>query len=99
MPERAISVPAADTPSQRFRVFRYRRGDPGPHFDEFDVPVAESTTLLAGLRWIKRHLDPTLSVRHSCFHASCGTCGVRVNGREGLACVTQPPRGRPVLVE
>ena len=32
--------------------------------------------------------DPTLGLRHSCFHASCGTCGVRVNGRERLACVT-----------
>ena len=31
----------------------------------------------------------SLGLRHSCFHASCGTCGVRVNGREGLACVTQ----------
>ena len=40
------------------------------------------------MRWIKIHLDQTLAIRHSCFHASCGTCGVRVNGREALACVT-----------
>ena len=58
-------------------------------YDEFDVPVGPSArTVLEALRWIQLHDDPTLALRHSCFHASCGTCGVRVNGREGLACVT-----------
>jgi hypothetical protein len=39
------------------------------------------------------YLEPlTLSLRHSCLHASCGTCGVRVNGREELACVCDSPR-------
>jgi succinate dehydrogenase/fumarate reductase iron-sulfur protein len=51
------------------------------------VPLHENMTLLDGLRWIQLHRDPTLSLRHSCLHASCGTCGVRVNGREELACV------------
>jgi len=73
---------------RRFRVFRYRRGDDAPHHDEFDVPVTDASTVLEGLRWIKAHADPSLAIRHSCFHASCGTCGVRVNGREALACVT-----------
>ena len=49
---------------------------------------AERTTVLDALRWIQLRKDPTLALRHSCFHASCGTCGVRVNGREGLGCVT-----------
>jgi succinate dehydrogenase / fumarate reductase iron-sulfur subunit len=75
------------TPTRRFRVFRLRRGDDGPSYSTFDVPVAESSTVLEGLRWIKVHADPGLAIRHSCFHASCGTCGVRVDGREVLACV------------
>ena len=62
-------------------------GDDG-HFDEFDVPVEGCTTLLDALRWIQLNRDPSLSLRHSCLHASCGTCGVRVNGREELACVS-----------
>ena len=73
---------------RRLRVFRYKRGDVGPHYEEFEVPVGEPTTVLEALRWIQLHRDPTLALRHSCFHASCGTCGVRVNGREGLGCVT-----------
>lgn len=70
------------------RVHRFKRGDDAPRSEEHDVPVDERTTVLEALRWIQLHRDPTLGLRHSCFHASCGTCGVRVNGRERLACVT-----------
>jgi succinate dehydrogenase / fumarate reductase iron-sulfur subunit len=73
---------------RRFRVYRYKREDGPARFDEFDVPAAEARTVLEGLRWIQMHRDATLAIRHSCLHASCGTCGVRANGREGLACVT-----------
>ncbi len=77
-------------PVRPVRVFRLRRGDPGPHWDRFDVPVASARmTVLDALTWIRAHLDPTLDVRHSCFHASCGTCGMRVNGRDVLGCVTR----------
>jgi Fe-S oxidoreductase len=72
---------AADT-----RHLRVRRSD--GHFDEYDVPVDGCTTLLDALRWIQLHRDPSLSLRHSCLHASCGTCGMRVDGKEELACVS-----------
>lgn len=32
--------------------------------------------------------DPSLMFRHSCHHASCGSCGILIEGREKLACVT-----------
>ena len=79
---------SAEAATRRFRVHRYRREDGDAHVDEFDVPAGEISTVLEGLRWIEVHEDRSLVIRHSCFHASCGTCGVRVNGREGLACVT-----------
>jgi succinate dehydrogenase / fumarate reductase iron-sulfur subunit len=86
--------------TRRFHVFRYRRGDEAPHTDTFEVPVGASGTVLEGLRWIKVHLDPGLAIRHSCFHASCGTCGLRVDGRETLACVTAlAPSATSVTVE
>lgn len=71
------------------RVHRFKRGDEAPRTEDHDVPVDERTTVLEALRYIQLHHDPTLGLRHSCFHASCGTCGVRVNGRERLACVTK----------
>ena len=91
---------AEATETRRFRVFRYRRGDTAPHFDRFDVPIGPRTTLLDAMKWIQLHLDPSLSLRHSCYHASCGTCGVQVNGREVLMCVTGVhDLGREITVE
>jgi len=75
------------TATCHLRISRYKRDDGQQHFDEFDVPVHEHMTLFDTLRWVQLHCDPTLSLRHSCLHASCGTCGVRVNGHEELACV------------
>jgi succinate dehydrogenase / fumarate reductase iron-sulfur subunit len=87
--ETATQVAAPEGTQMRYlRVFRYKRGDPAPHYDEFEVPVGPDTVLLEALRWIQLNADPTLALRHSCFHASCGTCGMRVNDREVLACVT-----------
>ncbi len=71
-----------------FRVFRYKQGDTAPHYDTFTVTVNERTTVLEALQAIRRDQDGTLVIRHSCHHASCGTCGMRVNGKEVLACVT-----------
>jgi succinate dehydrogenase / fumarate reductase iron-sulfur subunit len=76
------------TETRRFRVFRSKRDDREPRYDSFDVPVGPRTTVLEALRWIQVHEDRSLALRHSCFHASCGTCGVLVNGREVLGCVT-----------
>ena len=75
--------------TRRLRVHRFERGSDEPRMQEFDVPVDEGTTVLEALRWIQLHGDRSLGLRHSCFHASCGTCGVRVNGRERLGCVTK----------
>lgn len=71
-----------------FRVSRFKEGDAEPHFDTFEVPVPEHGTVLDALVAIRNRMDDTLTLRHSCFHASCGTCGMRINDREGLACVT-----------
>ena len=86
--------------TRHLRVYRSNGGDGDGHFDEFDVPIEECTTLLDALRWIQLKRDPSLSLRHSCLHASCGTCGVRVNGREELACVCSPAEhGDDITVE
>jgi succinate dehydrogenase/fumarate reductase iron-sulfur protein len=73
--------------TRSFRVYRYKRDNGGKRFDEFEVPVGPHTTVLDALLWIKRHRDPSLALRYSCLHASCGTCGMQVDGREELACV------------
>jgi succinate dehydrogenase / fumarate reductase iron-sulfur subunit len=86
----------------RLRVSRFKAGDRKRHFDDFDIEVEPGATVLDALLSIRRRLDPSLVVRHSCMHASCGTCGVRVNGREVLACdtkIARLPAGKPIRVE
>jgi len=70
----------------KFRVRRYKQGDIRPHFEEFTVDCDTSTTVLVALQTVRREDDPSLMLRHSCHHVSCGTCGMKINGQEKLAC-------------
>ena len=96
-----MTAPAADQRTVRVSVFRRKEGDDPAEqrYDTFDVAVGPRAMILDALVAIRRQQDATLAFRHSCFHASCGTCGMRVNGREGLACVTPVPGGDEVVVE
>jgi succinate dehydrogenase iron-sulfur subunit len=93
--------PTAGTQTRRFRIFRQRHSAVRAHVDEFDVAVGPDTTVLDALREIRSHHDGSLTLRYSCCHASCGTCGMRVNGHEVLACVTKLAslRPGPILVQ
>ncbi|MFZ5807891.1 MAG: succinate dehydrogenase/fumarate reductase iron-sulfur subunit [Chloroflexota bacterium] len=64
---------------------RIRRTD---HWQLYSVNLPPSAYILDALEVIHRQ-DPTLLFRHSCHHGSCGSCGVRINGKERLACTTQ----------
>jgi succinate dehydrogenase / fumarate reductase, iron-sulfur subunit len=87
-------------PTVLLKIFRYGPADAAPRYDEFRVPAGPRTTVLDALLAVRRRQDPSLTVRHSCLHGSCGTCGMRVNGREVLACVTRIMElGDPVVVE
>lgn len=73
----------------QFKVLRYKQGQPAPSYQTFEVTVNDDTTVLVALQDIRRDQDPTLTLRHSCHHASCGTCGMKVNGQSVLACVVK----------
>jgi len=51
----------------------------------YEIPF-KSTTLLKALYHIKNNEDNTLTFSSSCRSGVCGTCAVRVNGKEVLAC-------------
>lgn len=51
----------------------------------YDVDM-EGATLLEVLNEIKRSQDPSLAYSSGCRSSVCGSCSVRVNGREVLAC-------------
>ena len=76
----------------RLRLRLWRTARPGrarAGFDDVVVsadPAADCVLDVIERAWAE--VDPTLVFRHACHHASCGTCAVRVNGRERLPCVT-----------
>jgi succinate dehydrogenase / fumarate reductase iron-sulfur subunit len=56
-------------------------------WQEFHVSVPEDAYVLDALEAAWRQ-DSSLMFRHACHHASCGSCGMRIQGRERLACIT-----------
>jgi succinate dehydrogenase iron-sulfur subunit len=72
------------------------------NWQDFQVTLPRSAYVLDALEEIEKQ-DPSLLFRHACHHASCGSCGLRVNGRERLACVTPladvARPGRPLRLE
>ncbi len=80
----------ADTEQYTLKVRRFQpeAGD-GPYWQEFEVELDPTLSVLDGLLQAKDRDDGSLSVRCSCRAAICGSCGVKINGRSTLACLTQ----------
>jgi succinate dehydrogenase / fumarate reductase iron-sulfur subunit len=72
------------------RVSRINRSKgSGVHFDSFQVPVQRWTTVLDALLYAKQYSDHSIAIRYSCRMASCGSCGMKINGIPRLACYTK----------
>lgn len=61
----------------------------GDQYSSFLVPVRRWTTVLDALLYAKEHLDCSIAIRYSCRMASCGSCGMKINGIPRLACYTK----------
>jgi len=72
----------------KIRRFKPESGE-GPFWEEFDVELEESLSVLDGILQAKDREDGSLAVRCSCRAAICGSCGVKINGQSTLACKTQ----------
>lgn len=76
---------------RKFKIYRYDPDkDKKPYMQEYNVDINKYNCimLLDALLAIKNHLDPTLSLRRSCREGVCGSDGMNVNGKNGLACIT-----------
>ena len=74
----------------RFTIYRYNpETDTTPYMQEYDLNDLEPGTMLRdALLRIKNEQDQSLSFRHSCGEGVCGSDGMNINGKNGLACVT-----------
>jgi succinate dehydrogenase / fumarate reductase iron-sulfur subunit len=73
-----------------FSVYRYNPDvDKAPRMQDYtlDNPEGRDMMVLDALLKLKEQ-DPTLSFRRSCREGVCGSDGVNMNGKNGLACIT-----------
>ncbi|MAZ66538.1 MAG: succinate dehydrogenase iron-sulfur subunit [Kangiellaceae bacterium] len=74
----------------KFQVYRYNPDtDKAPYMKDYelDIPAGSDMMVLDALMLLKEK-DPTLAFRRSCREGVCGSDGLNMNGRNGLACVT-----------
>ncbi len=89
-----------NSPKITVRVFRFDPGaDKAGRLEEFAVASAAPLSVMALLAKV-RELDATFCCRTStCFKGRCGSCLVRVNGRDAFGCTTLAHPGETVVIE
>lgn len=73
-----------------FSLYRYNPDvDDAPHMQEatLDIENGHDMMVLDALIHLKEQ-DPTLAFRRSCREGVCGSDGLNMNGKNGLACIT-----------
>ncbi len=84
------SSPLSSANSITLRIARYNpEQDDTSKFMEFTVPYEKWTTVLEAILEVKKHFDHSVAVRYSCRQATCGSCGMIINGKPRLACFTK----------
>ena len=73
-----------------FSIFRYNPATPEipPRLQEFQVDETPNMSLFIALNRIREEQDPSFMFDFVCRAAVCGSCGMLINGRPGLACKT-----------
>lgn len=81
-------------------VFRFEPGkEKSGQFQEFVVASKEPLSVMALLAAV-HELDPSFACRTStCFKGRCGSCLLRVNGRDVFGCMTLVKPGESVRIE
>ncbi len=75
---------------QIFSIYRYNPDvDNAPYMKDFELEIPDGSDMMVldALILLKEQ-DPTLSFRRSCREGVCGSDGLNMNGKNGLACIT-----------
>ncbi|GAA6205823.1 succinate dehydrogenase iron-sulfur subunit [Thalassotalea sp. SU-HH00458] len=75
---------------QIFSIYRYNPDvDDKPYMKEYELEIPEGSDMMVldALILLKEQ-DSTLSFRRSCREGVCGSDGLNMNGKNGLACIT-----------
>ena len=94
-------------PDYTLRIRRYNpeSGD-AAYWEDHTVEMKSHSSVLEAILEVKAKQDGSIGIRCSCRAAICGSCGVRINGKPGLACNThlqaaaeRGAGGEPIIVE
>lgn len=87
----------------RFKIYRYNpETDKEPYMQDYVLENVTRDMMLRDALIKLKAVDETLSFRHSCGEGVCGSDGMNINGKNGLACLTrahelkQPVEIRPL---
>src|SRR4051795_8570098 len=76
-------------PEYTLRIRRYSpESGEAAHWQDYDIDLDGHRSVLDGSLQAKDRQDGSIGIRCSCRAAICGSCGVRINGKPGLACHT-----------
>ena len=72
-----------------FHIYRYDPdADEKPRMQVIELEVGAGDRMLLDVLTRLKAVDPSLSFRRSCREGICGSDAMNINGRNGLACVT-----------
>ena len=71
-------------------IYRYNPDvDDAPYMKDYSLEIEENQDLMVLDLLIKlKEKDPSLAFRRSCREGVCGSDGLNMNGKNGLACIT-----------
>lgn len=73
----------------KFSIYRYNpETDRQPHMQDYELPDDHGAIMLLDALLLLKQQDDSLSFRRSCREGVCGSDGMNINGRNGLACIT-----------
>ncbi|HET7260221.1 MAG TPA: 2Fe-2S iron-sulfur cluster-binding protein, partial [Casimicrobiaceae bacterium] len=93
----------------RFSIYRYDpEKDAAPRMQDYDIELDPHDRMLLDALIRLKTVDDSLAFRRSCREGVCGSDAMNINGKNGLACITnlktlkepvvlRPLPGQPVV--
>lgn len=70
-------------------IYRYNpETDKEPYMKEYDIDTGGRDIMVLDVLNLVKEQDPTMAYRRSCREGVCGSDGMNMNGKNGLACIT-----------
>jgi len=74
----------------KFSIYRFNpETDSKPRMQDYELPEDCGAIMLLDALLLLKQQDDSLSFRRSCREGVCGSDGMNINGRNGLACILQ----------